>query len=97
MPDRSFLAWPFFEDRHRDHSARLEEWCAANLPVDHGDVDAACCELVEFFTATDKFHIHDNGVVEVTREDGTRRYFSPMEWATIDEEKRPASKVRVLN
>ena len=47
MPDRSFLAWPFFEDRHRDHAARLEEWCAANLPVDHGDVDAACCELVE--------------------------------------------------
>ena len=46
MPDRSFLAWPFFEDRHRDHAARLEEWCAANLPVDHGDVDAACRDLV---------------------------------------------------
>jgi acyl-CoA dehydrogenase len=47
MPDRSFLAWPFFEDRHRDHAERLEAWCAANLPVPHGDVDAACHELVK--------------------------------------------------
>ena len=46
MADRSFLAWPFFEDRHRDHAVRLEEWCAANLPVAHEDVDAACRELV---------------------------------------------------
>ena len=46
MPDRSFLAWPFFEDRHRDHAARLEEWCVANLPVAHEDVDAACRDLV---------------------------------------------------
>ena len=46
MADRSFLNWPFFEDRHREHAARLEEWCAANLPVDHSDVDAACKSLV---------------------------------------------------
>ncbi|HSF63883.1 MAG TPA: acyl-CoA dehydrogenase family protein [Paracoccaceae bacterium] len=46
MSDRSFLDWPFFEDRHRDLSARLEVWCAAHLPVDHGDVDAACRGLV---------------------------------------------------
>ena len=50
MPDRTFLSWPFFEDRHRDHAARLEEWCAASLPLDHGEdiesVDAACRELV---------------------------------------------------
>ncbi|MCO6391701.1 acyl-CoA dehydrogenase [Aliihoeflea aestuarii] len=46
MPDRSFLNWPFFEDRHREHAARLDEWCAANLPVDHSDVDAACKSLV---------------------------------------------------
>lgn len=46
MPDRSFLDWPFFEDRHRDWAGRLEDWCAANLPVDHGDVDAACRGLV---------------------------------------------------
>ena len=46
MADRSFLNWPFFEARHRDLSAELEEWCAGNLPVDHSDVDAACKGLV---------------------------------------------------
>lgn len=50
MPDRSFLSWPFFEEHHRQHAERLEEWCAANLPVEHGtaiaDVDAACRRLV---------------------------------------------------
>jgi acyl-CoA dehydrogenase len=46
MPDRSFLSWPFFDDRHRRWAERLEEWCAANLPVDHSDVDAACKKLV---------------------------------------------------
>ncbi len=46
MPDTSFLAWPFFEDRHRRLAAQLDVWCAANLPVEHGDVDAACRDLV---------------------------------------------------
>jgi len=46
MSDTSFLDWPFFEERHRDLAARLEDWCAAHLPVDHGDVDAACRGLV---------------------------------------------------
>ncbi|WP_173931869.1 acyl-CoA dehydrogenase family protein [Chelativorans sp. Marseille-P2723] len=46
MVDRSFLCWPFFEDRHRDFAERLETWCARNLPVAHDDVDAACRELV---------------------------------------------------
>ncbi|MFN6924895.1 MAG: acyl-CoA dehydrogenase family protein [Tabrizicola sp.] len=46
MSDRSFLDWPFFEPRHRDLAARLEDWCAGYLPVDHGDVDAACRALV---------------------------------------------------
>ena len=46
MPDRSFLAWPFFEARHRDHAERLEQWCKQHLPVDHSDVDAACERLV---------------------------------------------------
>jgi len=44
--DRSFLGWPFFEARHRDFADRLEAWCAANLPADHTDVDAACRDLV---------------------------------------------------
>lgn len=46
MTDRSFLNWPFLEARHRDLAARLDAWCADHLPVDHGDVDAACRGLV---------------------------------------------------
>ena len=46
MADRSFLDWPFFEDRHRDHAERLDAWCGENLPADHTDIDAACRRLV---------------------------------------------------
>ena len=46
MSDKSFLSWPFFTDRERALAAAVEEWCAANLPVDHDDVDAACRKLV---------------------------------------------------
>jgi acyl-CoA dehydrogenase len=46
MSDRSFLDWPFFEDRHRELAQMLEGWAGAHLPVDHGDVDAACRGLV---------------------------------------------------
>lgn len=46
MPDRSFLAWPFFEERHRAWAERLDAWCAENLPVDHSEVDGACRKLV---------------------------------------------------
>ncbi|MCO5080774.1 MAG: acyl-CoA dehydrogenase family protein [Rhizobiaceae bacterium] len=47
MPNRSFLSWPFFEDRHREYAGRLDSWCVQNLPADHHDVDAACRELVK--------------------------------------------------
>lgn len=46
MADRRFLTWPFFTDRHRDLAAAVEQWSAANLPSAHGDVDAACRDLV---------------------------------------------------
>lgn len=46
MADKSFLSWPFFEDRHRELAERLEQWALANLPSDHGDVDGACRNLV---------------------------------------------------
>jgi acyl-CoA dehydrogenase len=49
MPDKSFLAWPFFDDRHRAIAPGIESWCAANLPVDHADVDRACRDLVQRF------------------------------------------------
>jgi acyl-CoA dehydrogenase len=47
MLDRSFLQWPFFEERHRALAERLEIWAAQHCPLsDHDDVDAACRELV---------------------------------------------------
>lgn len=46
MADKSFLNWPFFEERHRELSDELESWSKANLPVDHSDVDDACRKLV---------------------------------------------------
>ena len=46
MADRSFLAWPFFDEPHRMLAEELESWCADNLPVAHDDVDAACRSLV---------------------------------------------------
>lgn len=46
MGDRSFLGWPFFEERHREFHAALEDWCQRHLPVNHADVDAACRDLV---------------------------------------------------
>lgn len=51
MSDVTFLDWPFFEARHRELAAALEEWCAAHLPVDHADVDAACRALVRMLGA----------------------------------------------
>jgi len=46
MSDVTFLDWPFFEPGHRALAAALDAWCVGNLPVDHGDVDAACRGLV---------------------------------------------------
>ena len=47
MADRSFLQWPFFENRHRELQDELEQWCDNNLPVNHADVDNACVQLVD--------------------------------------------------
>lgn len=47
MPDRTFLDWPFFDDSHRALADRLEQWCEAELPDEHGeDVDSECRALV---------------------------------------------------
>lgn len=40
------LDWPFYEPAHRDVWMLAQEWCAADLGHDHGDVDAACRKLV---------------------------------------------------
>ena len=47
MVDKSFLTWPFFEQRHRDLVIDLERWADANLTrVNHNDVDQSCRDLV---------------------------------------------------
>ena len=47
MPDKTFLNWPFFEDRHRQLATDLDAWAKANLGgADHSDVDDACRSLV---------------------------------------------------
>lgn len=46
MADRTFLSWPFFEERHRSYAERLDAWCKDNLPVGHDNVDEACRKLV---------------------------------------------------
>lgn len=52
MSDRSFLDWPFFEDRHRALADDLDAWAAGALTgVDHSDTDAACRSLVAMLGA----------------------------------------------
>jgi acyl-CoA dehydrogenase len=47
MADRTFLSWPFFEDRHRELAHELDLWAGRNLgDIDHADLDTACRNLV---------------------------------------------------
>ncbi|WP_029065916.1 acyl-CoA dehydrogenase family protein [Labrenzia sp. DG1229] len=47
MADKTFLTWPFLDDRHRALAADLETWAEANLDhLDHSDTDTACKRLV---------------------------------------------------
>lgn len=48
MADRSFLAWPFFDDTHRRLADDLDAWADRELasPIDDSDVDAATREYV---------------------------------------------------
>jgi acyl-CoA dehydrogenase len=47
MSDTRYLDWPFFEPRHRELAAALDEWSAAHLRhVSHADIHASCRELV---------------------------------------------------
>ena len=40
--DKSWLAWPFLEERHRALERDVDAWAAKNISDDHADVDAAC-------------------------------------------------------
>jgi acyl-CoA dehydrogenase len=47
MADRSFLSWPFFEEKHRELAAKLEQWCKATIhDARAADEEAACRALV---------------------------------------------------
>ena len=52
MADKSFLAWPFFEDHHRNLATNLSAWAHDTLPgitgapEAHRDVDTTCRTLV---------------------------------------------------
>jgi acyl-CoA dehydrogenase len=47
MIERSFLSWPFLEERHRRLADEIDAWAKANLTqADHRDVDASCRDLV---------------------------------------------------
>jgi acyl-CoA dehydrogenase len=47
MSDTRYLAWPFFEARHRKVARELEAWAEQNVPHQHGaDVDTECRMLV---------------------------------------------------
>jgi acyl-CoA dehydrogenase len=43
VSDTSFLAWPFFDERHRELADRLEDWCEATIhDAPASDEDYAC-------------------------------------------------------
>lgn len=47
MADKTFLNWPFFEDRHRTLAADLDVWATKHLAmIDHSDTDTACRDIV---------------------------------------------------
>lgn len=48
MPDRTFLTWPFFEDRHRAFADEIAAFAVGlgDLAHGHGDIDACCRDLV---------------------------------------------------
>lgn len=43
MSDSNFLAWPFFDERHRELAPKLEEWCRETIhDAPASDEDVAC-------------------------------------------------------
>jgi acyl-CoA dehydrogenase len=46
MADKSYLDWPFLEDRHRDLHGSLVAWCAGQEFRHDPDIDQICRELV---------------------------------------------------
>lgn len=70
MADRTFLLWPFFDERHRTLAEALETWAAKN-------VSSALPEGIDVFRATQEMvtRLGDGGWLEyvVPREHGARK------------------------
>ncbi len=48
MSDKTYVDWPFFDDRHRRLAEELETWSVNHLVnIDHSDTDAVCQSLVK--------------------------------------------------
>ncbi|HEY1223900.1 MAG TPA: acyl-CoA dehydrogenase family protein [Brevundimonas sp.] len=51
MADRSFIDWPFFDDRHRAFATDIDGWCEANGEVMHlhgdHDLDGDCRAILK--------------------------------------------------
>lgn len=47
--DKSYLNWPFFDDKHRSLAEKIDQWCAENIhqKIDHSDVDHACKAILK--------------------------------------------------
>jgi len=46
MSDKTYLDWPFLDERHRDLKADLDAWCQRQLFTEDRDVDQLCQGLV---------------------------------------------------
>src|SRR5438270_9683614 len=77
MPDRIFLSWPFFDERHRELARDLADWSAANLAGRYAEnLDDECRALVRELgaagflklTVSDSKHRADVRSLAVARE-----------------------------
>jgi acyl-CoA dehydrogenase len=66
MADLGFLAWPFFDERHRELARELEQWCGDNLTGRYADdIDSECRGIVRELGAA--------GFLKLTVANGDRR------------------------
>jgi acyl-CoA dehydrogenase len=63
MADKSFLSWPFFEDKHRALAEDLDVWASANLVgLNHVDTDQTCRDLVKMLG--DAGHLNHSATID---------------------------------
>ena len=65
MADRTYLAWPFFEPRHRAFASEVQAWCDAHPVNGEADLDGECRRIVGELGAA--------GLLKACVSDGERR------------------------